>query len=145
MPPPGRRDSRSDVVSSRRSLLVRSRRRLPGFGGNWWPTEARPGRTDDGRDWVRRRLVTERFRREFGVPPKTYARIIRFRRTLGMLNRVGRERTLADVATECGYYDQSHFNRDFTALAGCTPSAYLAELAGQRDVRFCQDDEPAGS
>jgi AraC-like DNA-binding protein len=66
-----------------------------------------------------RRLVTERFRRQFGVPPKTYARIIRFRRTLGMLDRVGRDRTLADVATECGYYDQSHFNRDFTALAGC--------------------------
>jgi AraC-like DNA-binding protein len=74
-----------------------------------------------------RRLVTERFRRQFGVTPKTYARIVRFRRTLGMLDRVGRERTLADVATECGYYDQPHFNRDFTALAGCTPSAFMAD------------------
>ena len=92
-----------------------------------------------------RRLVTERFRRQFGVSPKTYARIVRFRRTLGMLDRVGRDRTLADVATDCGYYDQSHFNRDFTALAGCTPGAFMAEVAGERDVRFFQDDEAAGS
>jgi AraC-like DNA-binding protein len=115
------------------------RRELVATGG-----QARVEPLMDETGWSRR-LVTERFRRQFGVSPKTYARIVRFRRTLGMVGRVGRERTLADVATECGYYDQSHFNRDFTALAGCTPSVYLAELAGERDVRFFQDDEPAGS
>ena len=77
-----------------------------------------------------RRLVTERFRRQFGVPPKTYARIIRFRRTLGMLDRVGRDRTLADVATECGYYDQSHFNRDSQRDGG----RRLEEGAGRDDL-----------
>jgi AraC-like DNA-binding protein len=92
-----------------------------------------------------RRLVTERFRRHFGMSPKTYARIVRFRRTLGLLDRVGRDCTLADVAMECGYYDQSHFTRDFTALAGCPPGAFMAEVASEPGVRFFQDDEAAGS
>jgi AraC-like DNA-binding protein len=92
-----------------------------------------------------RRVVTARFRSQFGVSPKTYARIVRFRRALRLLGRAGHDRTLADVAMDCGYYDQSHFTRDFVALAGCTPSAFRAETAGERDVRFFQDDEPAGS
>ncbi len=34
---------------------------------------------------------------------------------------------LADLATECGYYDQAHLAREFRDLAGCPPSALLAE------------------
>jgi AraC-like DNA-binding protein len=92
-----------------------------------------------------RRFVTERFRTQLGVSPKAYARILRFRRAVGLLDGVGHGRTLADVAMDCGYYDQSHFSRDFVALAGCTPSAFLAESAGEPGVRFLQDDDMVGS
>ena len=37
------------------------------------------------------------------------------------------ERNLAEVAAETGYADQSHLTREFRQMAGCTPTAWLAE------------------
>lgn len=34
------------------------------------------------------------------------------------------ERTGTDIATELGYYDQSHFSKEFKAVTGTTPSHY---------------------
>lgn len=34
---------------------------------------------------------------------------------------------LADVAAECGYFDQAHLAREFRSLADCAPSRWLAE------------------
>ncbi|CAN5182332.1 hypothetical protein BH10PSE6_BH10PSE6_10770 [soil metagenome] len=34
--------------------------------------------------------------------------------------------TLADAAAACGYYDQSHFIRDFTKFSGMSPMKYLS-------------------
>jgi len=92
-----------------------------------------------------RRFVTERFRTQLGLPPKAYARVLRFQRAVGLLGGVGDGRTLADLAIECGYYDQSHLTRDFVALAGCAPGALMAESAGEPTVRFLQDDRMASS
>ena len=82
--------------------------------------------------WSARHLG-ERFRAETGLSPKAAARVVRFdlaRRLL--LSRAqaaaGAGRTLiADLAADCGYYDQAHLARDFRDLAGCPPSVLLAE------------------
>ena len=71
--------------------------------------------------WSRRHLAA-RFRDEVGVSPKALARLLRFERALELLGTRG----LADVAYECGYYDQAHFNRDFRVFAGATPGELLA-------------------
>jgi len=74
--------------------------------------------------WSRRRLA-ERFRAQTGLTPKSAARIMRFAHARDLLTRPG-HRSLASIALSCGYCDQAHFNRDFRALAGCTPTEYLA-------------------
>ncbi len=79
--------------------------------------------------WSSRHL-RDRFRTEIGLTPKAAARVIRFDRTRRLLQRqaaAGAQRPLAEVAAECGYYDQAHLAREFRELAGCPPSAWLAE------------------
>ncbi len=70
--------------------------------------------------WSRRHLAA-RFREHVGLPPKALARILRFERAAERL-RGGAD--LVDAALDSGYYDQAHFNRDFKALAGVTPTQY---------------------
>jgi AraC-like DNA-binding protein len=76
--------------------------------------------------WSRRHLV-DRFREQVGLPPKTMARVLRFQRGLRFLKEDNApQRSWAEVAVLCGYYDQAHLNRDFRELAGCTPTELLA-------------------
>jgi len=84
-----------------------------------------------GTGWSGRHLAS-RFRAEIGLTPKAAARVIRFDRARKLLVRKladGAERAylLADLAADCGYFDQAHLAREFRALAGCPPSQWLAE------------------
>jgi len=95
-----------------------------------------------GTGWSGRHL-TSRFRAEIGLTPKAAARVIRFDRARKLLvrnlasitadagYRLAHHRLapyrLADLAADCGYFDQAHLAREFRALAGCPPSQWLAE------------------
>ena len=94
----------------------------------------------DETGWSRRH-VTECFRRQLGITPKAYARLLRFGHATALLMETAPGRSLADVATEAGYYDQSHLTRDFTALSGTTPGNYAADAEPVPEVRFVQDPE----
>ncbi len=74
--------------------------------------------------WSRRHLA-KRFQVEFGVTPKEVGRLARFERSQRVLRRL-RFSSLADVAAECGYYDQAHMAREWNDLAGCPPSEWLS-------------------
>ncbi|MET7473546.1 AraC family transcriptional regulator [Streptomyces sp. NPDC005648] len=65
------------------------------------------------------------FRAEIGLTPKAAARVIRF--DVARRRLAGRMPGLAALAADCGYADQSHLDREFAALASCTPSAWLAQ------------------
>lgn len=71
------------------------------------------------------RHLSETLRRETGLAPKAVARVVRFDHARRRI--AGGGATIAEVAAECGYYDQAHLDRDFRDLAGCPPSQWLAE------------------
>ena len=74
--------------------------------------------------WSRKHLIA-RFREHVGLPPKMAARIIRFDRAVHQLGGADPTRW-SRIAYGCGYYDQAHFNRDFRAFTGGTPTEFLA-------------------
>jgi AraC-like DNA-binding protein len=79
--------------------------------------------------WSARHLG-EQFRAETGLTPKAGARVVRFHQARRHLQRrqAGSGRVvLAELAADCGYYDQAHMARDFRDLAGCPPSVLLGE------------------
>lgn len=64
--------------------------------------------------------------REAGIGPKLLSRIARFNsaRTLIHHRLASRQRTptLADVAADCGYHDESHLIHEWSAFTGTTPT-----------------------
>jgi AraC-like DNA-binding protein len=79
--------------------------------------------------WSSRQLI-DGFRREVGLPPKQVARILRFDRAVKMLT-LDQAPCFADIAADCGYYDQAHFAREFREFAGCTPKQHHKRLVPQ--------------
>lgn len=70
------------------------------------------------------RSLERLFLTHIGITPIFYARICRFQTSLSLL-REGRFRSLTDIAHSLGYFDQSHFIRDFKLFSGASPGIYL--------------------
>lgn len=74
-------------------------------------------------------LSKKQFERLFnelvGVNPKEYARIVRFQKSLKLLQHCSEDANQAQLAYQCGYADQSHFIREFKQFSGYTPLSLL--------------------
>ena len=75
------------------------------------------------RDWV-------------GFGTKRYANIVRFQSTLAQMESA-RELPVAVLATDAGYFDQSHFNVDVARYAGATPGNLIAEHVSDFSKTHC--------
>ena len=64
------------------------------------------------------------FNRLVGIPPKEVARFYRFANVLHSIESA-QTGDLTRIAHEFQFYDQSHFNRDFVAFTGHSPTEYL--------------------
>lgn len=73
--------------------------------------------------WSRRHL-SARFREEFGLTPRTLARILRFQRAVRLVAERD-EPAWAEVSAEAGYADQAHLVRDWRDFTGHTPVSWL--------------------
>jgi len=74
--------------------------------------------------WSERRF-SQVFREEVGFSPKVWCRIRRFQRAVERLH-AGVEVPWAQLALDCGFYDQSHFANEFRAFSGIDATTYSA-------------------
>jgi AraC-like DNA-binding protein len=93
------------------------------------------GRVDEvvARIGISSRRFADVFRSEVGLSPKAFCRIRRFNEVLTRIERRS-EVDWADVALSCGYFDQAHFNHDFRAFSGLSPSGYLRDRISRLHV-----------
>lgn len=65
------------------------------------------------------------FLKHVGYTPKNYCRIVRFNKAIRQLHVS--KKSLTSVCYECGYYDQSHFIKDFRKFTGTSPKHFQTE------------------
>ncbi|MGI8720674.1 MAG: helix-turn-helix domain-containing protein [Geodermatophilaceae bacterium] len=80
-----------------------------------------------------RRYLIGQFNDHVGVPPKLFARILRFQRACS-LAASGTE-GWSEIAQRTGYYDHAHLIRDFQQFAGRTPANLSASALPEAGFR----------
>ena len=81
-------------------------------------------------------LSRKQFERNFsafmGTSPRQFLKTVRFQNALHTKFRQ-KSMSLAQLAFDCGYYDQSHMINDFKSLSGFTPGQYFSECEPYSD------------
>ena len=85
-----------------------------------------------------RRQFERVFLETVGVSAKFFSSVTRFRRAAALMQRPFV--SLADIAFESGYSDQSHMSHEFRRLANVSPATYARSR-----VAFLQDQPPPSS
>jgi AraC-like DNA-binding protein len=62
------------------------------------------------------------FAKHFGITPTNYIRQVRIGMARHLLETS--DSSVSQIALDCGFYDQSHFNHHFKTLTGLTPRRY---------------------
>ena len=70
-----------------------------------------------------KRALQQLFSSYVGVGPKWVINRYRLHEAVERL-QTGAHISFTELATDLGYFDQAHFNRDFRQLVGCSPAAY---------------------
>ena len=74
------------------------------------------------RNFTTVRQLERNFKRLIGLSPKEYSNIIRFQNALNTIKNSNDNRSLLDIAFECGYYDHSHLTNEIKRNTGLLPS-----------------------
>jgi AraC-like DNA-binding protein len=59
-----------------------------------------------------------------GATPKEFSKVIRFQKALA-IKQFSNDLDCTSLAYKCGYYDQSHFIKEFKSITGLTPQNYF--------------------
>lgn len=73
------------------------------------------------------RYIRSVFKNALGTSPKAFCNFIRFQAAIKKLNRTDCS-SIADIASGCGYFDQSHLLKEFRRYAGASPVKYLSAI-----------------
>jgi AraC-like DNA-binding protein len=124
-------NQRSRVELMENFLLKRIRTSAPdplvSAAVDWLEKTAGTRRIDDLTEYIglSQSALERRFRRIVGISPKKYASVVRLQRAVKMRTTAT---DLTAIAHAAGYFDQSHFIKDFKRAIGTTPDAFFRQV-----------------
>lgn len=68
------------------------------------------------------RQLERSFKHHIGISPKEFINIVRFQSALARIKNNFSQRSLLDIALECGYYDHSHLTNEIKRYTGVSPN-----------------------
>jgi AraC-like DNA-binding protein len=74
---------------------------------------------------VSSRYLQKIFLNYSGLSPNLFSKIARFQKSIYLV--ANKDSSLTTIAHQCGYFDQSHFIKDFKFFTGSTPSRFSPE------------------
>ncbi|MBN3808046.1 GlxA family transcriptional regulator [Paraburkholderia sp. Ac-20347] len=80
------------------------------------------------------RQLERLFKSETGKSPRTFANALRLRTAAWLLT--SSDRTVADIASSCGFSDASHLGREFRKQFGVPPNMFREQRSGQEPTQF---------
>jgi AraC-like DNA-binding protein len=89
---------------------------------------------------ISKRYFIQLFREEVGLTPKLFCRLLRFQRARALAQQLASVLDWAQLANECGYFDQSHLINDFEQFSGLSPARFLQQL--QPDAQLKENHLP---
>ncbi len=79
-----------------------------------------------------RRRIEQRFLESTGLSMGAFVRKVRFQKAVTLVHQ-NHDSSLTQIGLEAGYYDQSHFIREFKEFAGITPSDFAKQPTKMRN------------
>lgn len=70
--------------------------------------------------------IISKFKEQIGMTPKSFQRLLNINEAILLLSKLEHS-NFAHIAHDCGFYDQSHFIKNFKLITGITPKAYLSQ------------------
>jgi transcriptional regulator GlxA family with amidase domain len=84
------------------------------------------------------RQLERLFKAETGASPQAFAKQVRLRTAAWLLT--SSDRTVADIASSCGFSDASHLGREFRKQFGVPPATYREKGSQPADVSLPDDE-----
>ncbi|NDI34192.1 helix-turn-helix domain-containing protein [Chengkuizengella sediminis] len=92
---------------------------------------------------VSQKHLIQKFNENIGLTPNKLMRVLRFHQVLNTIDP-SKDVSWLEIALTNHYYDQAHFNKDFLAFTGMSPTEYISsrkEIYGEQlqkgeDVKF---------
>jgi AraC-like DNA-binding protein len=77
------------------------------------------------RHFTTERQLERQFNQQIGVSPKEFLNLTRFKTVLAKIQQNQFQKSLSEIAWDCGYYDHAHLSNDFKRYTGTAPSGLI--------------------